>query len=374
MDFELTEEQSLLRDTVRSVFKSYDIEKIRAVSETDTGWSASIWESLAEIGILGLPFSEDAGGTGAGPVEVSALMGEVGRSLAPEPLLYGALLPGIVIDKVASGDRRTSLLTEVSEGRLLLGYAHAEPEDRWPAAAVTTTATGASNGVTLDGVKYPVLAGDVAQKFVVSARRTDGTIGLFIVDADASGVTVDGFRTYDDRRAARVSFTNAPAIELADGDQSDAIAYADIFAQTAQCAEAVGAMERAMELTTEYLKSRKQFGVPLKTFQTLTQRASDVYVALELARSMSLYATASLNDEVDDPSVYSRTKLQICRSARKVGQEAIQMHGGIGMTAEYPVGHYVARLTAISRTLGDADEHLGVLSSKLGDYEMVTVN
>ena len=183
-------------------------------------------------------------------------------------------------------------------------------------------------------MKYPVLAGDVAQKFVVSARRTDGTIGLFIVDADASGVTVDGFRTYDDRRAARVSFTNAPAIELADGDQSDAIAYADIFAQTAQCAEAVGAMERAMELTTEYLKSRKQFGVPLKTFQTLTQRASDVYVALELARSMSLYATASLNDEVDDPSVYSRTKLQICRSARKVGQEAIQMHGGIGMTAE----------------------------------------
>ena len=187
-------------------------------------------------------------------------------------------------------------------------------------------------------------------------------------------MTVDGFRTYDDRRAARVSFANAPAIELAEGDQSDAIAYADIFAQTAQCAEAVGAMERAMELTTEYLKSRKQFGVPLKTFQTLTQRASDVYVALELARSMSLYATASLNDEVDDPSVYSRTKLQICRSARKVGQEAIQMHGGIGMTAEYPVGHYVARLTAISRTLGDADEHLGVLAGKLGDYEMVTVN
>ena len=109
----------------------------------------------------GLPFSEDAGGTGAGPVEVSSLMGEIGRSLAPEPVLYGALLPGVVIDRVASGDRRTSLLTEVSEGRLLLGYAHAEPEDRWPAAGVTTTATGASDGVTLEGVKYPVLAGDV---------------------------------------------------------------------------------------------------------------------------------------------------------------------------------------------------------------------
>ncbi len=373
MDFDLSEEQSLLRDTARDVFKSYDIEKLRAVSETEAGWQPSVWASLAEIGIVGLPFAEDAGGTGAGPVEVSAVMGEIGRSLAPEPLLYGALLPGVLIDRVASGDRRSELLTEVSEGRLLLGLAHTEPDDRWPGAAVTTTATGDGDGATLTGTKYPVLAGDVAQKFVVSARRDDGSIGLFLADSDASGVTVDGFATYDTRRGARVRFDNTPAIELATGDQSDALAYAEIFAQTALCAEAVGAMERALELTTEYLKARKQFGVPLKTFQTLTQRASDMFVVLELARSMSLYATASLADGLTDPSIYSRAKLQICRSARRIGQESIQMHGGIGMTAEYPVGHYVARLTAISRTLGDADEHLTSLAAKVGDYDMVTV-
>ena len=373
MDFELSEEQSLLRDTARDVFKTYDIEKLRSVSETEAGWSPSIWSSLAEIGIVGLPFGEDAGGTGAGPVEVAAVMGEVGRSLAPEPLLYGALLPGVVIDRAASGDRRTELLTEVSEGRLLLGFAHTEPDDRWPAAAVSTTATGASDGVTLNGTKYPVLAGDVAQKLVVSARRADGTIGLFLTDADASGVTVDGFTTYDDRRAARITFADAPAIELATGDQSDVLAYAEVFAQTAQCAEAVGAMERALELTTEYLKARKQFGVPLAAFQTLTQRASDMFVVLELARSMSLYATASLDADDLDPAIYSRAKVQICRSARRIGQESIQMHGGIGMTAEYPVGHYVARLTAICRTLGDVDEHLGELARNIAGYDSVTV-
>ncbi|MGV9826927.1 acyl-CoA dehydrogenase family protein [Gordonia sp. NPDC003429] len=373
MDFELSEEQSLLRDTARDVFKSYDVEKLRAVAASEAGWQPSVWASLAEIGILGLPFGEDAGGFGAGPVEVAAVMGEVGRSLAPEPLLFGALLPGVVIDRVASGDRRVQLLTEVAEGRLLLAFAHTETDDRWPAAAVSTTATGASEGVTLNGVKYPVIAGDSAQKIVVSARRDDGTVGLFLADADASGVTVTGFTTYDGRRGAQITFADAPAIDLGSGDQSEAIGYAEIFTQTALCAEAVGAMERSLELTTEYLKSRKQFGVTLSKFQTLTQRAADMFVSLELARSLSLYATASLADDITDPTVYSRAKLQICRSGRHIGQESIQMHGGIGMTDEYPVGHYTARLTATGHLLGDANEHLAALAEKVGDYEMVSV-
>ncbi|MFT4044283.1 MAG: acyl-CoA dehydrogenase family protein [Gordonia sp. (in: high G+C Gram-positive bacteria)] len=373
MDFELTEEQALLRDTVRDLFTTYDIETLRRVSASDVGWQQSIWESLAEIGILGLPFAEDAGGTGAGPVEVAAVLGEVGRSLAPEPLLFGALVPGVLIERAATGEQRVELLTEVSEGRLRLAFAHTEIDDRWPAAAVATTATESAGGVTLNGVKYPVLAGDRAHKIVVSARRGDGTVGLFLADADATGVTVTEFTTYDGRRGAQIAFADTPAIELSPGDHSDAIAYAEIFTQTALSAEAVGAMERSLELTTEYLKTRKQFGVPLAKFQTLTQRAADLFVALELARSLSLYATASLADGVTDPTVYSRAKLQISRSARIISQESIQMHGGIGMTAEYPVGHYAARLTAISQLVGDATEHLNLLAGRVGDYEMVTV-
>ncbi|GAB2640806.1 acyl-CoA dehydrogenase family protein [Gordonia jinhuaensis] len=373
MDFTLTEEQVMLRDTARDVFSTYDIEKLRAAETSGVGWDPKIWASLAEIGILGLPFAEDAGGTGAGPVEVSAIMGEIGRSLAPEPVLHAAYIPGVLIDRAAAGDRRTELLTEVSEGRLRLAFAHEEPDDRWPSAAVETSATAGSDGVVLSGKKYPVFAGDTAHKFVVSARRADGSIGLFLVDSNAAGVTVGGYHSFDGRRGAEIVFDQTPAVELAEGDQTPAIAYAEAFAQTALCAEAVGAMAKALELTTEYLKSRKQFGVTLSKFQALTHRAADIYVLLELASSMSLYATASLADDDLDPLIYSRAKLQIATSSRKLGQEAIQLHGGIGMTAEYPVGHYVARLTAISQTLGNADAHRATLAAHVGEYDMVTV-
>ncbi len=189
-------------------------------------------------------------------------------------------------------------------------------------------------------------------------------VGLFLVDAGASGLTRTAYATHDGLRAAQVELSDTPAEPLGEGgDASSAIESAQIRAQAALCAEAVGAMEEALRLTTEYLKTRKQFGVPIAKFQTLTHRAADMYVLLELARSMSLYATMSLADGTVDPVVASRAKLQIGRSARTIGQEAIQMHGGIGMTAEYPVGHYVSRLTAIEHTLGGSDDHLRVLAS-----------
>ncbi|MCR5977458.1 acyl-CoA dehydrogenase [Gordonia jinghuaiqii] len=369
MDFELSEEQGMLRDTVREVLtKTYDVETLRKVTDTDLGWSEKVWKSLAEIGILGLTFPESEGGMDAGPVEFTSVMTELGRALAPEPYLDSVLVPGSLL-AIADDETRAELRGGLASGELLMAFAHTEAGDRWPEAKVETTAT--AEGV-LNGTKTLVGHGDCAHKLIVSAR-VDGEVGLFLIDADSQGVTRTPYRTHDRRRGAEFTFNDAQATRLGTGDASQLIADAEVGIQTALCAEAVGAMERSLDLTVEYLKSRKQFGVPLSTFQALTHRAADMYVQLELARSMNLYATTALSDGIADPAIASRAKLQICRSARLVGQEAIQMHGGIGMTAEYPIAHYVSRLTAISHTLGDASDHLTRLAADLDSYEMLTV-
>ncbi|MDL9936976.1 acyl-CoA dehydrogenase family protein [Gordonia sp. ABSL1-1] len=369
MDFELTEEQVMLRDTVRDVLtKAYDVEKLRAVTDTELGWDKSVWKSLADIGILGLTFPEEDGGADAGPVEFASVMTEIGRALAPEPYLDSVLVPGSLLS-AADAETRAELRGALAAGDLLMAFAHHEPGDRWPVNKVETTA--APDG-TLTGTKSLVGHGDCADKLIVSARDADG-IGLYLVDVDAEGVTRTAYRTHDRRRGAQFDFAGTPAKRLGTGDQAGIIADVEVGVQTALCAEAVGAMERSMDLTTEYLKTRKQFGVPLAAFQALTHRAADMYAKLEQARSLSIYATATLAEGIADPIVASRAKLQICRSGRLIGQEAIQMHGGIGVTAEYPVGHYVSRLTAISHTLGDATDHLTRLSENLGTYESISV-
>ncbi|SDE38283.1 acyl-CoA dehydrogenase family protein [Rhodococcus tukisamuensis] len=376
MDFELNDEQGMLRDTTRELLgRSYDAEKRNAVIATDLGWSQDVWKNFAEIGLLGLPFAEADGGMGAGPVETMAVMNEIGRSLAPEPYLDAVLVPGGLIAEVGSAEQRAAVLPTLSEGGILLAFAHDEPGTRWPAAAVSTTATPKGDGWILNGRKNPVLHGDCADILVVSAALPDGGVGLFLVNVDADGVTRTKYATHDGLRGAQVDLVEAPAKALGDGsDASAAITAAQVRAQAALCAEAVGAMSEALRLTTEYLKQRKQFGVPLAKFQTLTQRAADMYVRLELASSMSLYATMSLADGVVDPIVASRAKLQIGRVAREIGAEAIQMHGGIGMTAEYPVGHYVSRLIAIDHTLGSADDHLRVLAGQVASYDKVDIS
>ncbi|GAC80525.1 Acyl-CoA dehydrogenase [Gordonia malaquae] len=370
MEFDLSEEQVMLRDTVRDVLTStYDVETLRSVTDTDLGWSRDVWNSLAEIGILGLVFSEDDGGMGAGPEELSVVMGELGASLAPEPLLGSVIVPGMLVARTADDATRADVIGGLSSGERLLAFAHTEPGDRWPHTAVTTTAVDGN----LTGTKTLVDHGDVADTFVVSARESDGTIGLYLVAADADGLARTAYRTHDRRRGAQIELTGAAGTRLGSGDASQVISDVEVATQSALCAEAVGAMTRALQLTVEYLKTRKQFGVPLATFQALTHRAADMYVSNELAQSMSTYFTAALADGDYDPIIASRAKLQICRSGRHVGQEAIQMHGGIGMTAEYPVGHYVSRLTAISHTLGDADSHLARLSGSVSEWDMVTV-
>jgi alkylation response protein AidB-like acyl-CoA dehydrogenase len=375
MQFDFDDEQKLLRDTVREVLsRSYDLEKRKATLETDLGWNESVWKQFAELGLLGLSFAEEDGGMGAGPVETLAVMTEIGRRLAPEPLLDAVLIPGGLISAVGSAEQRQRVLTAVSEGQLLLAFANSEPGSRWPAQASGTKAVSDGGSWSITGVKNPVLHGDCANTFVVSAALPDGGIGLFLVEADATGVSRKNYRTHDGLRGASVEFTDAAAEPLGDGgDATAAIVEADVRAQAALAAEALGAMEEALRLTTDYLKQRKQFGVPLAKFQSLTFRAADMYIQLELARSMVLYATMSLADGSVDPVIASRAKLQIGRSARLVGQEAIQLHGGIGVTAEYPVGHYTSRLTAIEHTLGSTDDHLRVITEALTDHEMLGV-
>lgn len=371
MDFELSDEQVMLRDTVREVLtRTYDIETLRATCDTPLGWSREVWNSLAEIGILGLIFTEQNGGMGAGPEELSVVMGEFGAALAPEPFLDAVVVPGLLLEgSGADGDTVRPILEALAGGERLAAFAHHEQGDRWPAYAVATTA---GQG-TISGVKSLVPHGDCADVFVVSARDADGTVGLYLVEAAQDGVATVPYRTHDSRRGAQVTFTEAAAVRLGDGDQTDLIVSVQVTEQSALCAEAVGAMTKSLTMTTEYLKQRKQFGVPLAAFQALTHRAADMYVALELAGSMSVYLTAALAEGSADAITASRAKLQICRSGRLIGQEAIQMHGGIGVTDEYPVGHYVSRLTAIAHTLGDADAHLSALSTRIRDWDMLTV-
>ncbi|MGE2716108.1 acyl-CoA dehydrogenase family protein [Mycolicibacterium litorale] len=368
MDFQLSDEQVLLRDTSREVLgRTYDIETRLKVVDSELGWSRDVWNQLAEIGILGLGFEEDAGGQ----LEIMVVATEIGRRLAPEPVVSAALGPGALIAEAGS-DEQKQVLDAVASGERLLAFAHTEPGMRGPGAKVSTTAAQQGDSWSLTGRKNPVIAGDCADLLVVSAALPDGGTGLFLVEAGA--VTRTPYRTFDGQRGAQIDLDGVAAQPLGTGgDATEAISRTLVRLQSALCAEALGAMEEALRLTTEYLKSRKQFGVTLSKFQTLTQRAADMYVSLELARSMAYYAAMSIADGDLDPAVAARAKLQIGRSGRHIAQEAIQLHGGIGVTAEYPVGHYAARLTAIEHTLGSAQDQLHVLIGGLDSYEVATL-
>ena len=366
MDFQLSDEQVLLRDTTRSMLSGYDTETRNKVIETDPGFNPEVWKQLADIGILGLGFDPQE----SGPLEIMVVLTEVGRRVAPEPVIHGALGPGALIAERGTTEQR-ALLDSVAEGEQILAFAHTEPGMRGTAGKVATTAVPQGDSWRLSGRKNPVLTGDRADTLVVSAALPDGGTGLFLVDASADGVTRAPYRTFDGQRGAQIDFADTAATALGEAtDASAAIERAVIRVSSALCAEAVGAMEEALRLTTDYLKTRKQFGVTLNTFQTLTQRAADMYVSLELARSMSMYAAMSLADNNYDPVIAARAKLQVGRSGRHIAQEAIQLHGGIGVTWEYPVGHLAARLTAIDHTLGSSQDQLHVLIDNLGDYDL----
>ncbi|WP_395692217.1 acyl-CoA dehydrogenase family protein [Nocardioides sp.] len=375
MDFTYDEEQQALREAVRGlVGKAYgDFEERRRTVSEEPGFSEKVWSQLAEMGVLGLPFEEEHGGMGAGPIEVGIVAQELGRVLAPEPFLTSVVLAGGLVAAAGSDEQKAELLGALSSGESVLAFAHAEPGSRWQPTAASVRASESGGTWTLDGVKEPVVQGARADVLVVSAVLPDGGTGLFVV-TDLSGVARESYRTHDGGRAAKVVLTGTPATPLgAGGDATGVISRALDATRVAACNEALGLMEVALETTASYLKSRKQFGVTLNTFQALNFRAADMYVSLELARSIATWATMVLADESGEEAsvAASRAALQVSRAGRHIGQEAIQLHGGIGMTAEYSIGSYTSRLTALDHLLGDGHHHLAQLASAVGGYDEV---
>jgi hypothetical protein len=373
VNFDYDSEQNDLRDAVRGLLaRAYsDSEARRAVVKADPGFDEKTWSRLAEMGLLGLPFAEEDGGMGAGPVEVAIVAEEIGRVLAPEPFIETVVLAGGLVAAVGTAEQKGEILGGISEGTTIAVFAHAEPGTRWTPSAAGVTATQNGGGWTLSGVKEPVPSGARADVLVVSAATGGGT-GLFLVQGDADGLTRTGYRTHDGTRAANLRFDGTPAVALGEsGDRTAAIEKALAVARIAYGHEALGAMDTALRTTTEYLKTRKQFGVTISKFQALTFRAADMYVSLELARSIVLWASMVADAGGDVVQAADRARVQISRASRHIGKEAIQLHGGIGVTAEYSVGHYTSRLTAIDHLLGDGDWALSRLAAKVASYETV---
>jgi len=378
MDFALTEEQQLLQHSIERLFADhYSFEARRRFAQEPRGWSLGMWKRYAELGLLGLPFDEAHDGSGGGPVETMIVMEQIGRALALEPYLATVVLAGGLIRLGGSAALRADLLPRIAAGELSLAFAHAERQARYDLFDITATARRDGADFVLDGAKTLVLGGDSAEKFVVSARLSGGQrdrdgIGLFVVDAPANGVAVRGYGTIDGQRAAEVTLTKVrvPAA-AAIGEPGAASALIERIADAAMaafCAEAVGAMAAMHKTTVDYMKTRKQFGVTIGSFQALQHRAAEMLVALEQARSMAMLATmmADADDARERRAAISAAKVQIGRSGRSLGQSAIQIHGGIGMTMETKVGHYFKRVTMIDTLFGDADHHLGLLGAAGG--------
>ena len=374
MDFELSEEQRLLKDSVeRLTTQRYDFEARRKYMKEADGWSRALWKQYVDLGLTALPFAEEHGGIGGGPVETMIVMEAFGRALALEPYFASVILGGSFVKLGASEAARNDVLPKVAAGEALLAFAHIERQARYDLADVAATAKKDGAGYVLNGEKSLAIHGDVADKIVVSARvsgeqRAKNGIGLFLVDAKAGGVSRRGYPTMDGLRAAEVTLHNvkvgADAVIGEPGNAYPLIEQVGDIAIAALAAEAVGAMSAMHEITVDYLKQRKQFGVPIGNFQVLQHRAGDMLIALEQARSMAMLATMMSEEPnaAERRKAISAAKVQIGRSAKIVGEGAIQLHGGIGMTMEYKVGHYFKRVTIIDKTFGDADHHLAALA------------
>ncbi|MFV9650363.1 acyl-CoA dehydrogenase family protein [Pseudomonas citrulli] len=374
MNFDLNEEQRMLKDAVdRLVLDQYAFDQRARCQDQADGWSRPLWAQFADLGLLGLPFAEEDGGFGAGPVETQIVMEAIGRGLLLEPYLATVVLSGGLLRAAASDAQRAELLPALIGGDLLLAFAHSEAQARYHLADVATTARQEGGGWVLNGAKRFVLHGDCANKLLVSARvsgnrRDEDGIALFLVDATAAGVSRRGYLTQDRLRAADITLdgvrVGAAALLGEAGKAFGAIEQVVDAAIAALCAEAVGAMEQAQALTVDYLKVRKQFGVAIGSFQALQHKAVDMLVMTEQARSMALYASMMVNDPdpLERRRAMSAAKVQIGRSARFVSQQAVQLHGGIGVTEECQIGHYMRRLSMLEFMFGDTDHHLAQLA------------
>ena len=381
MDFDLSEEQALLKQSVdRLMADHYTFEKRKPFMAGADGFSREQWGRFAELGLLGLPFAEAEGGFGGGAVETMIVMEALGAALSLEPYLATVVLAGGALRHGASAAQRQALVPKIAAGELTLAWAHGEREARYDLFDVSTRARRDGVHWIIEGEKSLVLHGGSADKLVVSARtegarNARGGITLFLVDGKAKGVSRRPYPTQDGLRAAEVSLAQVtvPDADLigAPGAGGAVIARVADGAIAALCAEAVGAMASLTDLTVEYLKTRKQFGVAIGTFQALQHRAAEMLIALEQARSMAMFATMMADDanDAERGRAIAAAKVQIGRSGRYVGQQAIQLHGGMGMTQEYKAGHYFKRLTMIDLAFGDADHHLRSLAKAGGLFQ-----
>ncbi|MEO6745880.1 MAG: acyl-CoA dehydrogenase family protein [Caldimonas sp.] len=373
MDFDFSDEQEMLRDSVRKwVDKAYDLERRRAIVKAG-GYSADAWREIAELGLTGLQVPEANGGLDFGPVEAMVVMEELGRGIVLEPFAAASL---VAVSLLRDGHAPSAelWLQGIAEGKEIVVLAHQERAARYRLSHVTTKAEHAGGTWQLSGKKIMVPAGTHTGAFIVPARVSgsdddEAGIGLFIVSKGEGGVEVRGYPTQDGASAADLTLNRANAIELmAPGETFGALERAIDVGIAALCAEAVGVMDKLVAITVEYMNTRKQFGVPIATFQALRHRMADVKMQLELARSMSFFATLKL----DEPAparrrALAQAKLQLGQSMRYVGQQCIQLHGGIGVTDEYSAGHYFKRLTVMEMTYGDSMHQLGEVAARMQD-------
>ena len=369
MDFNYTEEQSLLRDSVSGYLGDrYDFDTRQKVIKSESGWRPEVWKAFAEeLGILGAPFSEEHGGLGGGPVENMIIMEEVGKSLVVEPYLGTVVIGGGFL-KHSGYTGAADVIGKIIGGEAVIAFAYAEPQARYTWSDLKTTARKEGEGYVLNGHKAVVLGAPWATHLIVTARTGGGQrerdgVSVFLVDKSASGVVTRDYPTVDGQRASEVYFENvsvgADALLGNEGGGMPLVERVVDEATAAVCSEAVGCMRKQHEGTLDYARQRKQFGVPIASFQVLQHRMVDMFINLEQSVSMTLMATIKL-EETDEERMkaVSAAKVQIGRACKFVGQNAIQIHGGMGMTDELAIGHYFKRATMIEGQFGSVDHHL----------------
>jgi pimeloyl-CoA dehydrogenase small subunit len=370
MNFELSDEQTLLAETMkRFVATHYNFDARAKIMASPAGHSEDVWAAIAEMGLLGLPFAEAHGGFGGTTVDVMLVMEAIGEGLLVEPYLATVVLGGRFVARAGTKGQQDRILPALIQGKHTLAFAHTEPGARYDLRQVDLRARRSGDGWVLDGDKRMVLHGGQADTLVVSARTAGGDtdaagISLFLVERTAPGVSVKEFRTLDNLRAADVGLTSVrvgPAALLGrEGEGYPVIEEVVDYATALLCAEAVGAIRYANEATLEYLKTRRQFGVPIGSFQALQHRMVEMMISYEQARSMACLACVKIDtaDAAERRRVISAAKIKIADACRHVSQEAVQLHGGMGMTEELKISHTFRRLTMLAQTFGDAEHHL----------------
>jgi pimeloyl-CoA dehydrogenase small subunit len=377
MDFDLSDEQRLLQDSVtRLMADRYAFDQRKQYLKAPEGYSTALWSQYAELGLLGLPFAEEYGGFGGGAQEIMLVMQAFGHALILEPYFATVVLGGTALQRAGSDAQKSAVLPAIAEGRMKLAFAHSERQARYDLSDVVTTAKPNGHGWVLDGAKSVVIHGDSADKLVVSARTSgeryaeDG-ITLFLLDANAPGVARRGYATRDELRAADIALGN---VQVGNGDvlgevgKGLSVVHRVIEAGiAASAAESVGAMEAMHTMTLEYSKTREQFGKPIGSYQVVQHRLADMFMTLEQGRSMAMLATVMVDhpDDAERAHKLAMAKVGVGQAGRYVSQSAIQMHGGIGMTEEYAVGHYFRRCMVIERLFGDTAYYLQTLAEEV---------